>query len=121
MYELPTVEELLYARHWLQMGAPSASRDFAPKQAVHILYKLMEALPKYLPQYAYGTEERKRFTAQNKQQEKDYPAENEHFKRASMLMREYLYDGAEPYAEMVFPMAQLLAAHERMVLEAHKK
>ena len=60
-YPLPTVDDLIEARFWLQQGAPAAARNTDAPKAVRVLLRLLESLPGHLPEYAYGSEERKRF------------------------------------------------------------
>ena len=55
--DLPNVKLLLEARGWLLQGAPSASKHHDAPKCVKTLLRLIDALPKHMDMYAYGTEE----------------------------------------------------------------
>lgn len=55
--DLPTWEELVQLTSWVGQGCPVAKRDYDTRAAVELLYSLLNALPRHLPHYAYGSPE----------------------------------------------------------------
>lgn len=55
--DLPTWEELVNATNWLADGCPVVRKFNSTEVYVTTLLKLTRRLPKYLPHYAYGSEE----------------------------------------------------------------
>jgi hypothetical protein len=54
---LPTWEEMCVARDWLMAGCPVIRQHQDPAEAVRILHKLVEGLPKHIAIYAWGSDE----------------------------------------------------------------
>lgn len=62
--KLPHPEHVLTARDWLRAGAPVNHPEYNSAECVKLLLELVEALPSYIPQYAWGSDEWKKAMAE---------------------------------------------------------
>jgi hypothetical protein len=55
--DLPHPLFVARARQWLLQGAPAVPKDLSAHEAVQTLRELLDALPKHIPLYCWGSKE----------------------------------------------------------------